>query len=660
MDWRLTSTNQSPVSARVISSILGVIIIVAILAWGALYVSFDTVRSWPDEADVEGLSGSATITWSDSRVARIQAQSLEDRLSSLGYVHGLMRTWTVVLLRQTSRGRMGEWLGRPADSIDRWVRQLGWARRARRAFEDLPERHREWFRAYARGINAGFEARSHRTPELLLLDLELEPWEPWHALAVEQLVAWLGVTDLSARLAAHENEQMAGRAAAERQLHDWLRLHDFEYSAAWVVENASGRSLVQRQVYGSSALPLIHEVSFGDGSSPRHLATVPGTLMLPAGTNSSYTWSVFPTSSVDLDSVSVEESRVSARQETILRRGGSEYSTEVRRAADGLLLADQIRLTWSGFGAATDIDAWSALWTGQDPQGMFDLLDGAGLLLRRDGRSEILGEPGVIHRFAGGAAVGQQAWLNRLLLAIERRTPQDGIEGFSGNDGSCAICSPWADSLRGRMVSVVGSSKLWRSKMREAMAYVRNWEATYEDASIGASIFDTWLAVYADSTGRLPRMNADWTARERIILYRTFGDAVDRLLARYGEDLSRWRWERIQPTAQYFPLWATPDVLPPNIAAMGTNKYAPVTPSGGGHPSTLRWGPSILQGDSLTASAAWESSVSTSNWHQMYVRKSAVPVDRFLGRYLEAHEYPRVVRLDSSRTDSRRVLLRPR
>lgn len=646
-------------AARVISSVLGVIVVLVVLAWGALYVSLDAVHSWPSRVVVQGLSAPATVIWTDRRMPRVRAESLEDRISALGYVHGLTRTWTVVLLRQTAQGKLGEWLGASADSIDSWARQLGWAGRAQQAFADLPEQQKAWFRAYARGMNAGLETRSHRTPELLLLEIGVEPWEPWHALAIEQLVAWLGTTDISRQVAAVDSSQLDSWAAADRELHAWLRFHDLEQSAAWTVEDASGRSLVQRQVYGSSALPLVHAVSFDSGNGPRHVATVPGTLILPAGTNASYSWSVFPTSAARVDSASVTGADQPVRRDTIRRRDGSTYETEVRQSSAGLFLSDRVRLDWTGFDTATDIDAWTSLWQGENPGETFDLFEGAGLLVYRDGGYEVLGEPAVVRRFSGGAAVGQDPWLNHLVPAIRGDRRGRASNDLAGWEDAEEMYSPWADTLQGHLVAGLGSSQVWRSEAREAMAYVRNWEATFEGSSIGATIFDTWLTAYRDSTGRLPSVEDELTAHERIRLYRTFNRTVDQLIARFGQDFSRWRWERIQPTRQYFPLWAVPDILPSNLAEMAGNRYAPIQPSGGGHPTTLWWGPSPLQTGTFAASVAWEASLSTGEWQRMYIRKSEVPVEKFLGRYLDAHEYPRVFVLDSTGTTERRVTLQP-
>jgi acyl-homoserine lactone acylase PvdQ len=644
----------------VISSILGVILLLALLAGGAFYVSLETVHSWPREAVVENLSAPVEIAWSESRIPEIRAQTLEDRLAALGYVHGLTRTWSVVLLRQTARGRLGEWVGAPADSVDRWARQLGWADRAREAYENLPDRRKKWFRAYARGINGGFEARSHRTPELLVLGLEPKPWEPWHALAVEQLIAWLGGTNLSERLAAAGDLQARGWAAGERMLHRWLRLHDFEHSGAWAVENSSDHSLMQRQVYGSAALPLFHEVRFDGGDEPRLIASIPGTLMLPAGVNGSYAWSVFPTSSVVVDSVSSPGTDVSVRRELMRRRDGSAHVTEVRHSREALFLSEQTRLQWTGFTAATDVEAWAALWRGTDPEGTFELFDGAGLIMRRDGTPAVLGEPAVVRRFAGGVVVGQDPWIDRFLPVLRRDRSAGASHRLNEENASGNIYySPWADSLRTTMVAALGSSRVWASDLREAMAYVRNWDATFEGASIGASIFDTWLAVYADSTGRVPLLRGDRTGPERIVLYETFARSVDRLIQQFGENMSRWRWERVQPGEQYFPLWAVSDIFPLHIGGIGSHKYSPVRPGGGGHPSTLRWGASMLRSGPLSASAAWEASISTSNGQQMYVRKSDIPVDEFLGRYLEAHEHPRIFGLDSVETAVHRMRLQP-
>ena len=53
---------------------------------------------------------------------------------------------------------------------------------ARAAYADLSAEMRAQVDAYAHGVNAGPRTTGRPAAEFVLLGLDFEPWEPWHAL----------------------------------------------------------------------------------------------------------------------------------------------------------------------------------------------------------------------------------------------------------------------------------------------------------------------------------------------------------------------------------------------------------------------------------------------------------------------------------------------
>ncbi|GIV62295.1 MAG: hypothetical protein KatS3mg044_1161 [Rhodothermaceae bacterium] len=120
--------------------------------------------------------------------------------------------------------------------------------------------------------------------------------------------------------------------------------------------------------------------------------------------------------------------------------------------------------------------------------------------------------------------------------------------------------------------------------LQDGLAYLRNWNHAYDRASIAASIFDTWVRTFYDRTHRWPEP-ADSTSRP--LLVETLAEALATLTRTHGPDLSRWRWETVQPDLRYVPPWT-------DTTATATIPYLfrPVRRPGTGHPTTPAWGAS--------------------------------------------------------------------
>src|SRR5690606_24081515 len=88
------------------------------------------------------------------------------------------------LLRRSSAGELAELLGAPLLPRDRENRAFRFRRVAMLAFDRLPERHRRWMRAYARGVNAGLADLAVRPPEYLALRATPTEWRPEDSLLV--------------------------------------------------------------------------------------------------------------------------------------------------------------------------------------------------------------------------------------------------------------------------------------------------------------------------------------------------------------------------------------------------------------------------------------------------------------------------------------------
>ena len=161
------------------------------LAWGALTLlgliavvvasAFLWLRGSLPEIDGErflpGIAAPVEVIRDDHGVPHIVAETEEDALFALGFVHAQDRMWQMEMNRRIGAGRLAEVLGSAALDTDRLLRVLGLNHRAKASLEHLRPASKHAIAAYVRGVNAWMETRTGPLPpEFLVLGFEPEPW----------------------------------------------------------------------------------------------------------------------------------------------------------------------------------------------------------------------------------------------------------------------------------------------------------------------------------------------------------------------------------------------------------------------------------------------------------------------------------------------------
>jgi hypothetical protein len=655
---------------------LAVVVVLVLVLWNA---SSEPALA-PSSDRISGLGAEASIAWSETRVPMIRAASTADAYAALGYAHALQRTWPVCLWRQTATGRLSSWFGPKVARLDRHTHRLGLARHAREAYRTLPDSLQTLLQAYARGINAGFATRqAQNRPEMLLLEVDPEPWEPWHALAVERLLAWLSTSPPA--LPDRPGEDLRRFVRTDVQLRRWMHVHSLDRSIAFATASAQDSTrvhLATRLVTGQSAVNLLHEavVEEADGSQTA-VAMLPGSPVALTGATKRHAWSVLPGSRAQIAAAPLDTSALVTQHVRLTPSGADEQLVEVSRLGrllpftpppqparpDTLARPDTTEarpdtarigatapdttwvLQWPGLQPTTDLAAWNALRVGEAPA--FALFDGTGLRVDSSGTVTVLGRPAVSERVLRGRLIGSDAWARASARSL--RSLAGGVSDTSAprplpvREWTVSDSSAWAaEVLQAALPSLESATP--DSLMREAVAYLRNWNASYDAASIGASIFDTWMLHYRRQIGRVPTVpDTTYFASHR--RRQAFASAVDTLVARHGPDVRRWRWERVAPDRRLFPVWSADTLLVGDRATLAKTQFAPVNRPGRGHPSTLSGGPAIVDrgpvGPAPTTWTAW----SRPGHSELMVRRLTFDDDGVLSRPLLPGRRPAPLRV---------------
>ncbi|WP_456428844.1 penicillin acylase family protein [Rhodocaloribacter sp.] len=618
-----------------------------VLVW---YLAYGIDEKPPREVAVEGLGAPARIGWQAEGVAAIEAADETDAYAALGFAQGVHRPWSVLFLRQAALGRLGEWFDVPALSADSLARRLGLASVARTTYETLPADERALLDAFARGMNAALASDAVRHADrLLLLDLTPEPWEPWHALATERLLAWLATKPPDSL--ARTDPGVRALLRGDRVLRTRLRLYGFEHSVAWTGRDDAGPYLMQRHVYGATARPLFMDVALRiTGEAPVAGGVLLGTPFFPAGRSGDRAWAILLRSETRLRVNPPDTLTPPLRYERLHDRDGTESLLPIRRDTSALLLSPPggatSALLWNGLAPRSDFAAWRALLRGERPA--FHLFSGTGLALDARGEVHVLGRPRMLHHIGDGVLIGHTRWTAFL---AERLADDLSRDAGGRNDAYSA----WAAKLAPAMIATLLEAPPLPDKLDEGLTYLRNWNFVYDRTSIAASIFDTWMRLYREATGHLPRPDdppPDLT--EKRLRLDLFTRAMGELAARYGSDPSRWRWETIQPDERYFTPWSG---KPPDFPEAPPT-FAPIRMPGSGHPSTLAWSPSPIL-PALAGSAAWEARASLASDSTLRVRRLDLAPGRFLKRYLVDDGRPPALPIRAGAPEHVTVLLPP-
>jgi hypothetical protein len=567
---------------------------------------------------VSGLPAPVTVRWGPEGVAALDGDRPRAALSGLGYVHGRERAWTAVLWRQTARGRLSRWFGPGLVPLDRHARRLGLARQARAAYQRLPARSKAFLRAYAQGLNAALEAEAvRRADPFVLLGVTPAPWEPWHTLLVQRLMAWLATSPTHPPAGAPPAVHRF--ADADRRLRRWLHLHGWGRSVAWAASPPQGdttATLFQRHVLGASATPILQEVRWARSAAPPITwATLPGTLLFPTGVGGRRAWGSLLRSPARLVRAPVPDGAPRHWYERIDPAGGDERLLRVERMGARLLLtrpagdapappADTAGpappdtawvLEWPGFTARTDLSAWLRRGgidsTGTAPPA-FTLWSADGLEVGPDGRRTVLGRPPVVERGPSHLLVGQTPWASSQARALAARLAR--ADTVAPGAWSASDSSAWAARLFPRFRPTLRRTAAPPKAVRSAIPYLQNWDFRYSPTSIGALVFEQWMTAYRAELGHVPTPadTAAYFARYR--QRRALRRALDTLVARLGPDVRRWRWAQWVSDRRYFPVWSADSLVAASLQDLRTTRYAPLVRRAQGHPSALSGGPSLV------------------------------------------------------------------
>ncbi len=185
-------------------------------AWGA---ATNAVHPRQAAARIPGLQGAVDVRYDDRGVPHVFATTETDAYRALGYVVARDRLFQLDLQTHAASGRLTEWAGAVALSLDRQTRDLGMPRAAERKLAAIDTASMAWrvMTAFSDGVNAYIDGmRPSQVPvEYRLLGVRPERWKPINSIHLFNRMGWTlsYLHDETARLAVAAKVGDAAAAA---------------------------------------------------------------------------------------------------------------------------------------------------------------------------------------------------------------------------------------------------------------------------------------------------------------------------------------------------------------------------------------------------------------------------------------------------------------
>ena len=618
---------------RALLTILALILAVVVLGLGSAFLALSWNRPTPESRTLPALGDGAEIRYDENDVPHVYASTEEDVFAAMGYLHGSERPWMLSLWRRAALGRLSEWFGDATLDADRGALSLSIGARADAVFSALPDRHRLLLSAYAEGVSSALgERRIQLLDEFAILDAVPEPWRPWHTLAVERLVAWLAS---SAQPAAENSDSVLVRVAA---IGDLLRVRDWEESLVWMRSNPDlgiQNEVGFRYVEGTSAWSMLEPIGLHWGNRSVVGLVIPGAAILPFGRTAGSAWALLPASKSQISTIESTSVSTIAHHAIRIDQAGNEvaYSLETLDGMPALTRRDADStgfrvLSWRGHEAGSDWVSWLALLN--DSATSFTLFEPLGVRFESrgeaagvDGAPSLFGSAETIYPSGNGRVVTRSSRGAQLAYRLEMLSSAPEAS-FVARD----VYSLDA-SVEARRLLTFLDRDVADALVREAGTYLENWDYKYDHASIGATIFDSWMAHLGTDW---PSISADSTAATASVTS-ALARSVDELRGLFGDDLSTWRWEDTRPGYRYFP--AVSDFDHTQGPSVSGGHLMPVRLGHEGHVSTFAWQPSMTDSLAATQVAYGFFADASGGPPEMQILGPRVRLRGFMKRYMQ-------------------------
>ncbi len=190
---------------------LGLAFILCLAAVAVFYGFFKgAVPEYDGTLAVAGLGEPVTVKTDDFGIPHIIAKNQKDLFFAQGYIMARERLFQMDMTRLAGRGELSTFFGERTLGKDRFLRTVGFYRKAKASYPQLPPETQEIIQAFVAGVNAYIKSADPLPREYFFLGVKPQPWTPEDTVVIDTLMAYSLTRSKKIDLVMHMIRQRGG------------------------------------------------------------------------------------------------------------------------------------------------------------------------------------------------------------------------------------------------------------------------------------------------------------------------------------------------------------------------------------------------------------------------------------------------------------------
>ena len=196
---------------KIIKIALGIIVLLAIVGVAVFNYFFrSAVPDYSGTVFLEGLASQVEVRTDQYGIPHIYADNEPDLFFAQGYIMARERLFQMDTTRLAGRGELSTLFGDITLDKDRFLRTVGFYRKAQKSYEVLLPETKAALKAFSAGVNRYIETADTLPREYFFLKSKPKPWEPADSIVVGLLMSYSLTRSKKIDLIMHRIGEKAG------------------------------------------------------------------------------------------------------------------------------------------------------------------------------------------------------------------------------------------------------------------------------------------------------------------------------------------------------------------------------------------------------------------------------------------------------------------
>jgi penicillin amidase len=207
---------------KALKTVLGIIVVLSASLLIFYHIFFRLpLPEYSGTIVLAGLKSDVEVRYDSYGVPHIFAENDEDLFFAQGFITARERMFQMDMTRRAGRGELSVLFGEATINADKFLKTLGIYRTARVEYATLPQKYKDIFTAYGRGVNAYIETVDSLPREYVILGVKPEQWVPEDTISCGILMAYSLTRSKKTDLILHRIGEEAGEKFLKQIIPDF-------------------------------------------------------------------------------------------------------------------------------------------------------------------------------------------------------------------------------------------------------------------------------------------------------------------------------------------------------------------------------------------------------------------------------------------------------